>query len=317
MDDNEHPRTLHALGGMLIGGVILVFAVVFAGGQTSTILSTVGSSVNGGATELQPTARPTARPTTGNEVADAAAAVPTLLIVRTGTLEIEVTDVTTALRDANAAVARGGGYVSGSTRSAEGADGVAEATYRIPSPAWDTTLSALRDLASRIRGEEITTEEVSGQVVDLTARITNLRATEAALQSIMAKATKISDVLDVQEQLTDTRGEIERLVADREHLEDRASFGSLTVTFRLPPVPAPSVTPKPVKGWDPGEDVAAATGKLVRVGQASTTAGIWLAIVGLPLLAGASVLAFVGWQVVRLVRWLVRRREAAPLDLAG
>ena len=50
---------------------------------------------------------------------------------------------------------------------------------------------------------------MTGQVVDLEARIRNLRASETALQGIAAKAIKISDVLEVQAQLTAVRGEIE------------------------------------------------------------------------------------------------------------
>src|SRR4029453_8093763 len=137
------------------------------------------------------------------------APIPALLIVRTGTLDLEVTDLAQAIAVADSAVTRAGGYVSASTGTVTADDSTTPATYRIPSAAWDATLGALHGLAREVRAEEIKTEEVTGQVVDLTARISNLRATEAAVQSIMAKATKIKDVLDVQAQRTTTRGEIE------------------------------------------------------------------------------------------------------------
>jgi hypothetical protein len=92
---------------------------------------------------------------------------------------------------------------------------------------------------------------------------------------------------------------------------DQASYGSLAVTYRLPVVPAPRATPVPPKGWDPADDVSAASDKLVGIGQATTSVGIWLAIVGLPLLIGSAILLFGTWQIYRLARWLVRRREAA------
>jgi hypothetical protein len=85
-------------------------------------------------------------------------------------------------------------------------------------------------------------------VIDLGARITNLRATEAALQKIMEQATKIPDVLDVQSKLTEVRGEIERLVAQKLHLEDQAAYGTLVVTFVLPVQP---VVEEVKAGWDP------------------------------------------------------------------
>jgi len=323
MDEPTDRRAILVVSGLLIAGAIL-FGSVFLGGRTSQILSTVGAAlpdrpVTGNPVDAQagtpagqdPAAGSGGGTAGGPQVADAAAVLPTLLIVRTGELHLEVGDVDAALRDGDAAVIRAGGYISGSTRATQGADGSAQVTYRIPSARWDATLGTLHGLARAVTSEEIKTDEVSGQVVDLKARIANLRSTEAALQAIMAKATKISDVLDVQKQLTSTRGEIEQLVAKQQQLEDQASFGSLVVAYRLPVAPTPTATPTPVRGWDPGADAAKATDKLVRIGQASTTAGIWLAIVGLPLLLGGTVLTFAGWQLLRMTRWLVRRRDAA------
>jgi Domain of unknown function (DUF4349) len=319
MDEFPDRRGALLVAGLLVGGTILV-GMVFMGGQVSTILSTVGSSVTdhsgGGSADItdggsDTTGGASTGGGTSGQVADAAAIVPTLLIVRTGELTIQVPDLAAALRDGDAAVLHGGGYISGSSRTADGGRDLAQVEYRIPSAAWEPTLDALHALASTVVSEQIKTEDVTGQVVDLTARIANLRATEAALQAIMAKATRISDVLDVQEQLTTTRGEIETLVADKEHLQDRAAYGSLAVTYRLPVAPAPAATPIPAKGWNPGDDVARASGKLVRIGQSTTSIGIWLAIVGLPLAIGGLVLLFVGWQLYRLTRWLLGRREAA------
>jgi hypothetical protein len=302
-----------------IGAVIIVVlgaalaALAFAGGQTSKILSTVGNSVGSGdATNPGDGAGNPAPPATvapgPGDVAAAGATVPTLLIVRTGTLELTVADLDRAVRDADAAVGRAGGYVSGSDRAAGSGREVATAAYRIPSGAWQPTLDAIRALATTVDVDRVKTDEVTGQVVDLTARIANLRATEAALQTIMAKATKISDVLAVQDQLTTTRGDIERLVGEQAGLVDRASYGSLEVTFRLPVVASPKPTPVPTKGWNPADDVAAAGARLVKVGQTSTSFAIWVAIVGLPIGVAVAIGLVVAWQLYRLGRWVTRRR---------
>ena len=324
MDGSSERRGTYIAACFLVVVTILV-GLLFMGGQTSRVLSTVGAAVgnsagNDGAATDEGSTGSGSDPTTGSgsgsgsgtggHVADAAALVPTLLIVRTGELVIQVPALDAALRDGDGAVIRAGGYISGSSRSADAGRDSAQVTYRIPSAAWDATLDTLRGLASTVVTEQIKTEEVSGQVVDLSARIANLRTTEAALQAIMAKAAKISDVLDVQAQLTDTRGEIERLVADKASLLDRASFGSLVVTYRLPVAPTPTKTPVPAKGWDPGDDVARASSKLVGIGQTTTSVGIWLAIVGLPVAIGGLVLLVVIWQLYRVGRWLIRRHEA-------
>jgi hypothetical protein len=314
MVESMHSRSLFIVVALLMA-VLAIGTLVMSGSQVSKILSTVGAPVGeyaGGAAQPEvPATAPTANPAAGGQAANAAAAIPAPLIVRTGTLELEVGDLGQAIAAADSAVTRAGGYVSASTRSATTDESTAGATYRIPSATWDTTLGALHALAREVKAEEIKTDEVTGQVVDLGARISNLRATEAALQAIMAKAKKISDVLAVQEQLTTTRSEIERLVAEKGSLVDQASFGSLSVTFRLPVQPKPAATPTPAKGWDPGTDVARATGKLVTIGQTTTSAGIWLAIVGLPVAIAGLILLLVAWQTVRLGRWMLARRSEA------
>jgi hypothetical protein len=306
--------------GFLVAAALLV-GLVFMGGQTSKILSTVGASVGNQGTGSDSDAAGQGSTGSGSDqgsgsgtgsggqVADAAAAVPVLLIVRTGELTLQVPDLGVALRDGGAAVIRAGGYISGSSRTTDDGRESAQVTYRIPSAAWDATLDVLHEIGSTTVSEQVKTEEVTGQVVDLTAHIANLRTTEAALQAIMARATKISDVLDVQQQLTTTRGEIEKLVAEKTHLVDQASYGSLAVTYRLPVAPTPTVAP--AKGWDPADDVARASGKLVKIGQATTSVGIWLVIVGLPVVIGAAILALLAWQATRLGRWLIRRRVGA------
>ena len=323
MDELPGRRGTLIIAGLLLGGTFLV-GTVFMGGSVSTVLSKVGAAVDMSGAGQDTTGSgsssgdqdgtgggPTGRGTgSAGQVADAGVVLPSLLIIRTGELTLQVQDLAAAVRDGDATVTRAGGYISGSSQSGVGGDETAQATYRIPSAAWQPTLAALHRLASTVVSESIKTDEVSGQVVDLTARIANLRATEAALQAIMARAAKISDVLDVQSQLTTTRGEIERLVASKANLLDQASFGSLGVTYSLPVVPTPRATPIPARGWDPADDVSAASDKLVRIGQTTTSIGIWLAIVGLPIVIGAAILLFGAWQVYRLARWLVRRREA-------
>src|SRR5919107_5750685 len=248
----------------------------------------------------------------GGAPAQVAALQPlSLLVVHSGTLTLQAESIDDAVSVAGALVARTGGFVASSKEAGTGSDANAVVSYRIPAAAWESTLAALRGIGT-VRDQAITAEEVGGTVLDLGARIANLRSTEAALQAIMAKATLIDDVLAVQKQLTEARGEIEQLTAKKAGLENRAAFGSLTVTFRLPsPPPTPRATPRP-PSWDPAADAAQATTKLVRIAQKAGTAGIWLAIVGLPLLIALAVVVGVAWGVYRLASRRGRRSWSAP-----
>ena len=292
--------------------IVLLGGAMFLGGQTSTILSNVGNAIDccpdGQDVGSGVDAGDGGSPDDGKSIADAEARPPELLIIRTGSLEMEVADLDAAVAAAQTRVIAVGGYVSASdeTASGEPAAATASAVYRIPAGRWDETITAIRDLASAIRHVEVATEAVTSQVVDLGARIANLRASEAALQSIMAKATKISDVLAVQAELSTVRGEIERLVAEKAMLEERAAFGTLNVTFNLPVTP---VAEEVRQGWNPATDVDQAAGTLIGAGQGAVSLAIWLGIVGLPLALTSAVVGLLG---LRLARLIARRVAAEP-----
>ncbi len=188
-------------------------------------------------------------------------------------------------------------------------------TYRIPADRWEDALDLLRGLnglTSKVVGEQTQAVEVTGQVIDLEARIRNLRASETALQEIASTATRITDVLEVQNQLTNVRGQIEQLSAALADLEDRAGFATLTATFSVPIVAVEAAA----EGFEPAQVVDEATASLVNILQALTTAGIWFAIVWLPLLLVIGAIIAIGVWVGRRLG-LIGRRRGADVPLAG
>ena len=241
---------------------------------------------------------PSTPPTDGNPVVD-----PNTYIVRTGSISIEVPKIDPAILQVRTAIAGLGGYVSDSDESNQADQQSASVTYRIPVARWQDALDAIQGIATKVDSSKSNAVEVTGQVLDLGARIDNLRTTEAALQAIMARATKISDVLAVESQLSDVQGQIEQLSTQQAHLKDQASLATLSVLYALPPTPDTVVTSR---GWDPGAQLDQASSALLSIGQNLASAGIWLVVVGLPV-------GLVGLIVLGLVVLVVRRiRRSGP-----
>ncbi|HJP87704.1 MAG TPA: DUF4349 domain-containing protein [Candidatus Limnocylindrales bacterium] len=228
------------------------------------------------------------------------------LVIKTGSITIQVADVSAAVTAATGQVSALGGYASGSKRSGKN-DGVqATVTFRIPSAQWDAALNGVRS-TGEVQIEETSTDDVTTKVVDLGARIRNLQVTEQALQSIMDKAGTIKDVLSVQDQLTDIRGQIEQLTAEKAHLEEQAAFSTLTATFQLKP--APAVVVAQTTGFDASKEADAATAKLIRGLQKLARAGIWFGIVWLPILLTMAIALAVAFFISRRVhRWWIGSR---------
>ena len=202
------------------------------------------------------------------------------LIVRTASLELEVEDVAKILLDARGEMAALGGYVAGSDEYDQGDRRWASVTYRVPVDRFTEALDALRGLSARVVRESTQSQEVTATVVDLEARISNLRASEVALVQIMDRSGRIEDVLAVQLRLEDVRGQVERLEAQRNNLSDRAALSTLSVTW-FTPVAAVTVAQE---GWNPGTEVDAALAQTVQAFQGVASLGIWVLVVMLPLL---------------------------------
>jgi Domain of unknown function (DUF4349) len=297
--------------------IVLASLVVLTllGSQVSGILSTVGGSVPAGpydggtAGDAAGGSDTDGSDTDGSGTAGSGAdgvvtAIPReeLLIIKTGDLTLEVEGISPAVTAATKQIDALGGYASGSERAGTGHDAQATITFRVPADHWDEAMNVVRGLAVEVLSERSTTEDVTTQVVDLGARVRNLQATEAALQAIMDRATVIKDVLSVQAELSTVRGQIEQLTAQKAHLEEQAAYSTLTATFVLKPTP---VLVEQKAQFDPSTEVDHASASLVGILQGLATAGIWFAIVWLPILIALAVIGLIGILIVRRFRRLV------------
>jgi hypothetical protein len=299
--------------------LLIVTLVALVGcGSSGATLSTVGNAIPGndaaGGGQGAPVA--SAAPRAASAPDEVGNLVDHAKIVRTGTIELQVADVPDALRAARDGIRRMGGYIGASQTENVDERPVATITYRVPVDRWEEALDLLRGIAgpsTKVLNERTDAVEITGAVVDLEARIKNLRASEAALQEISARATRVTDVLEVQAQLTAVRGQIEQLTAQLTQLEDQASYATLTAGFSMPVVAVQVAA----KGWEPSAVVDEATASLVDILQALTTAGIWFAIVWLPLIIAFGVMAVIVIAILRRVGLIGIGRRRGDITATG
>ena len=152
------------------------------------------------------------------------------IIVRTVDLQLEVTDVPSAL-DAVADLAEEvGGWTVSSNRSRKHRGSI---SVRVPAARLDEAVLRLRKIAVDVESEVSTSQDVTDEYVDLTARLQNLQATERALLTLLDRAEQVEDALKVQQSLTQVQGDIESLQGRIKLLEQTSAFSLINVGLEL------------------------------------------------------------------------------------
>jgi hypothetical protein len=148
-------------------------------------------------------------------------------------LELLVRDVEATLKQAQTTVRRAGGDVTSlddTTPSSASTVHTATMAVEVPSAQLEDTLDHL-GLLGAVQTRAIDAEDVDATIVDEEARLRNLRRAEADLRKLMDKGGKVDDILTVQQNLTEVRGQIEQL--DAQHRSDEHRVATSTIALTL------------------------------------------------------------------------------------
>ncbi|MGN9757708.1 DUF4349 domain-containing protein [Streptomyces sp. SD31] len=241
--------------------------------------------------------------------ADKATAPPKVTashIIRTASLTVQVKDVPKALDEARTTTENAGGYVGNetTTRDEEGHEHT-RVVLRVPVDRYAEVLAELEG-AGKLIERSAKAQDVTDQVVDVESRIKSQRASVARIRELMDQATKLSDVVTLEGELSTRQADLEALLAQQASLKDRTSLATITLSLSETPVK------KVAKDDDPGFLDALAGGW-----NAFVTMLRWLAVaVGavLPFAAVAALIVLLWLKVLR--PRLPRRPATAPATTA-
>jgi hypothetical protein len=233
----------------------------------------------------------------------ASAPAPIRMIIRTAQVNLIVADTAAALEKLTAVIEANGGYLSGSKTWREGEQLRATLSVRVPANRLNATLAAVRLLAVRVQSESISGEDVTQEYVDLSARMRNLEAAEVELRQLLAtvrqRTNKASEIMEVYEQLTKIRGEIEQAKGRLQYLSQMTAYSTINLDLTPDALAKPIIEP----GWQPRAIARDAGRALVATLQWLASAGIWIVLYVLPI-----ALMFVAAVWVLVIIWRGLRR---------
>jgi hypothetical protein len=218
-------------------------------------------------------------------------------VVSTATVRLRSDDIAQAKMRAATMVEAAGGLVF-AEQGQYGEDPSVTMTLKVPPDRFRSVLAQLAEVGA-VDQQDIATEDVTEQVIDLESRIASAETSVARVRGFLDRATNVLEISSLEAELLRRETDLERLRGQQRALDARVDLATIVLTVRPSPVGAvadPSDRPGFLDGL--------ATGWAVLVGVGSALLVVLGALVPfLPVVAVAAVLI-----------WWTRRRGRAAVS---
>jgi hypothetical protein len=152
-------------------------------------------------------------------------------IIKQASLRFETYNLEETYKQIQTAVKQSQGKVQSDSEGKDYGTPYRNITIRVPSQNFDNFINTISKGVSYFERKEITAEDVTEQYIDLTTRLKNKRKLEERYLQILQKATKISEILEIEKQISIIREEIEAKEGQLKYLESRVSESTVTIEF--------------------------------------------------------------------------------------
>ena len=155
-------------------------------------------------------------------------------IIKTGFVTIEVRDVTGSVEALKSLVVTKNGYVSSSSIS-EGYNKrlSGSVVLRVPASEFDATLAGVKAIGT-VKSVSTQGQDVTEEYVDLQAQKTSYENQLAQYNQIMKRATNVSDVIEIQQQIDRVQTKLNQLEGRLRYLNSRIDLSTITVSLQEP-----------------------------------------------------------------------------------
>jgi hypothetical protein len=201
--------------------ILFSFIVAACGTQDSTSLQNLNSN---DAFEETLDVHVTEQPASPREFTDRK-------IIREGDIYFECRDVLETDAFLKNEVKIGKGYISNESANSYGERTEKRLSIRIPASQLDGLLEKIQAHAVKIENTNIRSEDVTEQFIDVEARLKTKKELEIRYLSLLQQAKNVDEILSIERELANIRGEIESMQGRLNFLKDRTSMSTLNVTF--------------------------------------------------------------------------------------
>lgn len=154
-------------------------------------------------------------------------------IIKNADIMIQVDNYSEAAEAIEQKVMLAGGYISSENMNnygeQENISGYIQ--VRLPADKFDAFIAGLEELGT-IKSRNIYTQDVTEEYVDVESQLKAMRTKEERLLSILEESGSLSDILEVEKELANTRSQLESLEGRLRYLDNRTDYSSIGINIQ-------------------------------------------------------------------------------------
>ncbi len=152
-------------------------------------------------------------------------------IIKEGNLRFETSDLNATYQHIVKSTTESGGSIQNDVEGKDYGSIFRKLVIRIPSQNFDPFLIKISKGVTYFDNKEITAEDVTAQYIDLDARLKAKKTLENRYLELLKKATKVTEMLEIETQLSAIREEIEAKQAEMNYLQGRVAQSTIHIEF--------------------------------------------------------------------------------------
>ena len=215
---------------------------------------------------------------------------PDRLVITDTSLSLLVNDVAESINDIQSVATSLGGFLVNSHLSKPESAASGSIIVRIPSDKIEEALPAFKDFAVKVVSESVTGRDVTDSYTDLSARLEVLTKTKTKFEQILDQATRVTDLLEVQRELTNLQTQIDNLKGQQKYLEQSAKLSKVIVYLSTDELSLPYA---PTNAWRPQVIFKTAVRSAITTTRSLGTATIWFLVYSPTILVTILIVRFV------------------------
>ena len=197
------------------------------------------------------------------------------MVITDTTMSVVVKDVAVAMDIIKRKTTELGGFMLDSHMSKPEENASGTISVRVPSRRLDEALAAFRAAGLRVIDERVMGQDVTDQYEDIDAKLAVLRGNKARMEEIMARATNVTEILNVQQQVFNLQSQIDQLVGRQKYLAGAADLSKVTLYLSTDEYSLPYAPSEP---WRPDVVFKLAVRSLVAHLREIGSIVIWLVV---------------------------------------